>query len=305
MGSVEDADTGERERLYREAEAEVRSFAEESTLVRTRAGSHGQMCWRIWGEGRPLVLVHGGGGSWSHWFHNIPVLASRFCVIAPDLPGFGDSQMSTLPADPAEMAEIAAAGLRDILGSDAAADFIAFSFGGVVTGHVAARHPGLVSSFTLVGAVGLGVTRHRAPKMTRTSLDMPIAERWSAQIGNLKTLMIADESRIDPLAIYLQDYNTMRARLRSRPMSRAESLGPLLPQLSCSVRAVWGRQDAVYPDDTDERVRLLESLVPAGSALFLDPGGHWVQYEQADRFNAYLLETLRQDGLLLREASSA
>lgn len=305
MGSVEDADTGERERLYREAEAEVKSFAEESTLVGTQAGSHGQMCWRIWGEGRPLVLVHGGGGSWSHWIRNIPVLARRFRVIAPDLPGFGDSQMPTLPADPAEMADIVAAGLRDVLGSDAAADFVAFSFGGVVSGHVAARHPGLVSSLTLVGAVGLGVTRHPAPKMTRTSPDMPIPNRWSVQIGNLKTLMIADEGKIDPLAIYLQDHNAMRTRLRSRPMSRADSLGPLLPHLSCPIRAVWGRQDAVYPEDTGERVRLLESLTPPGSALFLDPGGHWVQHEQADSFNAYLLEALCQDDLLLRKANSA
>src|SRR3546814_6277896 len=45
----------------------------------------GQMVWRLWGEGPPLVLLHGGSGSWTHWFRNIPALARRYRVIAADL----------------------------------------------------------------------------------------------------------------------------------------------------------------------------------------------------------------------------
>ena len=25
----------------------------------------------MWGEGRPLVLLHGGTGSWMHWVRNV------------------------------------------------------------------------------------------------------------------------------------------------------------------------------------------------------------------------------------------
>ena len=40
----------------------------------------------------PTVLLHGGSGSWNHWVRNIDaLLASGRQVIAPDLPGFGDS----------------------------------------------------------------------------------------------------------------------------------------------------------------------------------------------------------------------
>jgi pimeloyl-ACP methyl ester carboxylesterase len=286
-----DADSATRERKYHAAAAEVSAVADAGSRIATDA-PHGRMTWRIWGEGPSLMLVHGGGGSWSHWIRNVLPLARHYRVIAPDLPGFGESQMASLPANPSEVAEIVALGLREILGERASVDIAAFSFGGVISGHLAAQHPDLVASLNLVGAVGLGVTRHRAPQMARVSPDMPIGDRWSVQAGNLRTLMIADERNIDALAIYLQDQNTARTRLRSRPMSRVESLGPLLRDLQCPVSAVWGRQDAVYPEDVSERIRLFDSLRPAAPITFIDPGGHWVQFERAETFNSYLLETL-------------
>src|SRR3954465_1041367 len=45
------------------------------------------------GHGPPGLLVHGHSGSWHNWLENIPPLAERHRVIAPDLPGFGASEM--------------------------------------------------------------------------------------------------------------------------------------------------------------------------------------------------------------------
>lgn len=290
--------------LYHQAASEVSAIAAKGSIV-TTAAPHGRLTWRIWGEGSPLVLVHGGGGSWSHWLRNILPLSQHYRVIAPDLPGFGESQMASLPDSPAEVADIVALGLREILQDGGPADIAAFSFGGVVSGHLAARHPDLAASLHLVGAVGLGVTRHRAPQMARVSPGMTIDNRWNVQIGNLKALMIADDRNIDALAIYLQDQNTARTRLRSRPMSRTESLGPLLRELCCPVSAVWGRQDAIYPDEVDERIRLFESLRSPAPTAFIDPGGHWVQFERAETFNTYLLEVLARRGSSTRGSGQA
>jgi len=49
------------------------------------------MVWRVWGGGPPLVLLHGGTGSWMHWIRNIEELARDFTVVAPDIPGSGES----------------------------------------------------------------------------------------------------------------------------------------------------------------------------------------------------------------------
>jgi len=43
------------------------------------------------GSGEPLVLFHGVGASRIVWRHVTPLLAPRRMVIAPDLPGFGES----------------------------------------------------------------------------------------------------------------------------------------------------------------------------------------------------------------------
>src|SRR3546814_17262583 len=46
------------------------------------------------GEGAPVLLIHGSGPgvtAWANWRLNIPELAKRFRVIAPDMFGFGYS----------------------------------------------------------------------------------------------------------------------------------------------------------------------------------------------------------------------
>jgi pimeloyl-ACP methyl ester carboxylesterase len=48
------------------------------------------------GKGTPLVLLHGYAETSLMWRPIIPALAKRFTVIAPDLPGIGDSDIPAL-----------------------------------------------------------------------------------------------------------------------------------------------------------------------------------------------------------------
>ena len=52
----------------------------------------GDMVWHMWGERQagalPLVMLHGGSGSWTHWIRNIDALvAAGYQIWLPDLPG--------------------------------------------------------------------------------------------------------------------------------------------------------------------------------------------------------------------------
>ena len=58
------------------------------------------MVWRVWGSGEPLVLFHGGSGSWTHWIRNIPELSRHYELWVPDIPGLGDSAMPPQPWTP-------------------------------------------------------------------------------------------------------------------------------------------------------------------------------------------------------------
>ena len=75
--------------ISKETIAFVEGVAAEAQRIETPCGD-GSMVWRVWGSGPPLVLFHGGYGSWMHWIRNVLVLAREFTVIAPDLPGLGE-----------------------------------------------------------------------------------------------------------------------------------------------------------------------------------------------------------------------
>src|SRR5690606_37875478 len=64
----------------------------EAEVSRTPCGQ-GDLVWRKWGSGAPVVLCHGGSGSWTHWIRTIPTLRHHYEVWVPDLPGLGDSTM--------------------------------------------------------------------------------------------------------------------------------------------------------------------------------------------------------------------
>ena len=71
------------------------------------------------GEGEPLLLLHGTGGSRRHWRPVIDGLAARHDVIAVDLPGHGDSEAPPDDADHSPVGYAARlAGFLDDLGLD-------------------------------------------------------------------------------------------------------------------------------------------------------------------------------------------
>ena len=80
--------------------AVVDALARTARKVRTPCGD-GAMVWRVWGAGEPLVLFHGGSGSWTHWIRNIPELSRHYELWVADIPGLGDSAMPPKPWVPA------------------------------------------------------------------------------------------------------------------------------------------------------------------------------------------------------------
>ena len=91
------------------------------------------------GAGEPLVLLHGWPQHWWMWRHQIPSLAERFRVIAPDLRGHGWSDKPHSSYRKAELADDVVA-LLDALGLDRVR--LAGHDWGAVTGLlVAAGHP--------------------------------------------------------------------------------------------------------------------------------------------------------------------
>jgi pimeloyl-ACP methyl ester carboxylesterase len=274
----------------KETVAFVASVAAAAERRETPCGD-GHMVWRLWGQGPPLVLLHGGYGSWMHWIRNVLPLARDFTVAAPDLPGLGESATPPEPHTAEGLAQIIIAGLERVLPRDTPLHLAGFSFGGVLGGHVAARLGARVRGFVVVGSNGLGLVR-QPTELKRLPPHAEAAETHAVARHNLAALMIADPAKIDELAIYIQAWNAPRGRVRSRRFSRADTLLRALPQVAARLAGIWGERDATAWPHLDERARTLRRFQPDARFEVIPGAGHWVQYEAADRFNPLLAEII-------------
>lgn len=266
----------------------VEGVAAEAKRVETPCGD-GALVWRVWGSGPPLVLLHGGYGSWSHWVRNVPVLARRFTVIAPDLPGLGDSATPPEPWTAEGLAAIVVEGLGAVVPEGARPHMAGFSFGGVIGGVAAAQLGDRLKGFTVVGSNGLGLERSPTP-LERVAPDATEEQEFATHRYNLNQLMIHDPAKIDELALWLQKTNHARARMRSRRFSRSGALVEALPRITARLDGIWGERDATAYPHVAERQRILQSVQPGARFAVVPGAGHWVQFEAADRFNELITE---------------
>ena len=101
---------------------------------------------RLEGQGPPLLLLHGLGGSHDDWRRQVPVFARRYRVVAPDLRGFGDSERQepfTVQQHARDMAALLGA-----LGLPRA-HVVGLSMGGAVAMELALSDPARVAGLVL------------------------------------------------------------------------------------------------------------------------------------------------------------
>lgn len=234
------------------------------------------------GDGAPVLLLHGIGGSAGSFTEQIPVLARRHTVLAWDAPGYGRS------ADPDGAPGMSgyaalAAGLLDGLGP---AHVIGVSWGGVIATRLALEHPAAVRSVVLAGSTrGSGRTRAtRAAMMARpAALERDGAERFAAERAP-KLLSPSAPARLrDQVAA------TMASSIRLpgygyAAASMAETAHDhVLASLAVPVLVVCGRQDTVTGV---KESAALAAAIPGARFRVIEHAGHLANQEQPDRFNA-------------------
>jgi 2-hydroxy-6-oxonona-2,4-dienedioate hydrolase len=262
-----------------------------STRQTTACGA-GSMVWRSWGGGRPLVLLHGASGSWTHWIRNILPLAAWFRVLAPDMPGFGDSETPPEPHTADGLADMVAAGIDAVVPSPAELDIAAFSFGGIIGGLVAARLGSRVRTLALLGAGGFGLPRAPTRPLVRIPQGLAPDAVRHAHRENLAILMIACPEKIDDLAVLAQMENLRRTRFKSGAIPESDALLRALRAIRARITGIWGGRDAFVGGDVEARRRILASVQPDLDFRVIDDAGHWAIYEAATEVDAALLDML-------------
>lgn len=252
------------------------------------------VCWRRLGAGPPLVLLHGGHGSWLHWVRNLEALAAHYTVWVPDMPGFGDSDdLDVSPRSPERLKVLCDTLLRSLnqlLGAQAEIDLVAFSFGCVVAAELCRRR-GSIRRMALLGAAG-----HGGPR--RTDLDLGNwrsiegDQRAEALKHNLITLMLHQSSSADALALAAYQSCCESTRFHSKPFSRSPVMTRALNDLTIPILFVWGEYDITgSPNLLAER---LTSNRPEREWVVMPSAGHWVQYERSHDIDLLLLRWLKR-----------
>lgn len=267
---------------------------------------HGHdLAYRRGGHGPTLLLLHGMAGSSRTWKAVMPELAREYDVVAPDLPGHGESDS---PTGDYSLGNLSAT-LRDllvVLGVDRAT-IVGQSLGGGVAMQLAYQHPELAERLVLVGSGGLGRevswmiralslpgAEYVAPALfpgfvrdagnrvsafaQRIGVRAPrIAEMWDAYAS-----LTTPEHRVAFL-------RTVRAVID--PGGQAVSatdrlyLAAAMPTL-----IVWGDADAIIPV---EHAHDAHAAMPGSRLEIFEGVGHFPHVEDPLRFTSVLVDFLR------------
>jgi 2-hydroxy-6-oxonona-2,4-dienedioate hydrolase len=239
----------------------------------------GKLAVRRAGSGPPLVLVHGGVGSWAHWIANVEPLSRHFALILIDLPGYGDAPAPARD-EPEAYIEGVAQDLVWLMQNVAGFGLVGFSFGAAICGAIAGKLGARLHAMSLLGPAGFGVPGARNVCLVPVPPEDtdPLGHR-RAVAHNLGSFMLSRVPAPDEAVVTLHSANMARLRFDSRRISHQERLAEDLRTLTCPLQVIWGQEDRLPVPSIQARIDLIKEARPDAECHVVPNAGHWVQYE--------------------------
>ena len=223
------------------------------------------------GQGRPVLLLHGGLANSNYWGHQVEYLAESFSVIVMDTRGHGRSSVMSPSFSYSLFAEDTV-GLLDFLEISQAA-IVGWSDGAVTGLQLAMTMPSRVSKLFAFGANssadGLKANGARSPTFvtfarrchTEYALLSPHPERWPQLLDGLRVMW-----RTEP--------NFTRQNLAS---------------VKAATTICYGEHDEIIKRDHTERMAL---AIPNARILILPGVSHFAMLQDPDQINQALITFL-------------
>ncbi len=277
------------------------------------------------GKGEPPVLfVHGLGSSgYIEWRFNLPVIARKHRVLAPDLPGFGRTDKPR--GGRYGIAALARSLVRNVDGQGLrSVAVVGTSMGGRVALELTLRAPTRVSRLVLVNALGLGRPQVQLlyplmflPRVGEAAMQVAktavrrvppavirrFAARYARVSGDLERTM--DDAYLDDLReMYAAEGYTDAYLSAVRSMAPASIFGghdlsSSLGRISVPVQLIWGSNDPLFPVAHATRAH---QLLPSSRLAVIEGAGHTPQAERPDEFNRILTRFLSARGAAIWRA---
>ena len=228
--------------------------------------------FEVYGEGDPVLLIHGGLGNGDYFANQIPALVDAgFQVIVMDSRGHGRSSFDDQPIGYTLMSEDVV-GLMDHLKIDKA-DLVGWSDGGIIGIELAIKHPERMNRVVAYGAnvdptgvrLDIGTNDYFNAYINAAAEDYlkisPAPERWDEFLGNIGNMWATEPNYTDEELLTITT--------------------PIL----------------ILDGATEEAIDLNQTkwmalLIPSADLKIMDGTGHFAMFEQPDTFNQIVIDYL-------------
>ncbi|MGN8817935.1 alpha/beta fold hydrolase [Oribacterium sp. HCP28S3_H8] len=216
------------------------------------------------GNGFPLILLHGNGGSSQYFRGQLDAFARAFHVYAIDTRGHGRTPRGRKPFTLTQFAE----DLKDFMDIHhiSKADILGFSDGGNIALIFAIRYPERVARLIVNGA-------NISPSGIKRFSQLPV------EIAYHMLKPVAGKIRI------AHKFMELLSLMVNEPNITPEELG----KIRAKTLVIAGTRDLIR----EQHTRLIAQSIP-DARLVLLPGDHFIARKQRNRFNQVVLKFLLQ-----------
>jgi pimeloyl-ACP methyl ester carboxylesterase len=258
---------------------------------------------------KTIILVHGlGYNGLRDWLDVIPQLESDYNIIALDLPGFGESDPTSLQLAPQRYAQL----LKWLIPqfSQQKVTVIGHSMGGAISLRFASEFPDMVERLIMVDTAGV---LHRSV-FVRHMTQMPDRYEWLAKyqqrfhfidsavgrfnrfINKVSGSVLSQLDKLpDPTLVLIQNPFAQKYVYKDRPTLNAaiglinEDFSQAIDELSVPTHIIWGENDQVAPLRTGE---LLQFHIDNAELNVIQNAGHVPMKDKTTEFMRKLIYAL-------------
>ena len=219
------------------------------------------MYYQIYGKGKPLVLIHGGGSTIETTFGRvIPLLAKHFQVIAVELQAHGRTNDRGTALSFEQDADDVIALLSHL--KIVKADFLGFSNGGTTTLQIAIRHPKMVNKLVLASSLS---KRNGVPAQFWDYMKQAALANMPQELKDAYLKVTADYAGLQ----------IMHDRDAQRMLNFKDIADVLMKSIKAPSLIINGDKDVILPEHALEMHRMLSN-----SELLIVPGVHGEYIEE-------------------------
>ncbi len=250
------------------------------------------------GKGAPVILLHGFAETGHIWKYQLEKLREDFCVIIPDLPGSGASEMLEGETSIDDYAEVikAIADTERNNGENNLFTIIGHSMGGYITLAFAEKYPELLNAFGLFHSSAYAdddakietrrkgiefIRNNGASSFLKTAIPNLFSEETKKQNPEFLEELIEDTKDFDPGAL-IQYYQAMIKR---------PDRTPVLKTFQKPILFIAGESDKAVP----LQLSLKQCHLPSITYVhFLKKSGHMGMWEEKEKANENIMRFLKR-----------